>query len=62
MGVEQCDCTKCWWVGWIGAEIHVIPVNDVLEHDENDGCGCLPVTTWEEKGFMITHNAWDGRE
>lgn len=46
---------------------HVFPVNDLLEHDtDSEDCACLPVTEPVERddgsmGWLIVHNAWDGR-
>lgn len=48
--------------------VHVLPVNDLIEHEDvGDGCACLPHTTPVERedgsyGWVITHNAWDGRK
>lgn len=36
---------------------HVIPINDIREHDPND-CPCGA----EDDGFCIVHNSFDGRE
>lgn len=42
---------------------HIIPINDLIEHEHNDGCVCGPVTTWRPDGWkMITHDSLDGRE
>lgn len=45
-------------------DVHVFPIDDLLEHEGDDTCTCLP---WIEIGkttfkYMIVHNAWDGRE
>jgi hypothetical protein len=47
---------------------HVYPVDDLLAHDlDGDDCACLPVTEPVERddgsmGWLVIHNAWDGRE
>lgn len=47
--------------------IHIMPIDDLLEHEYED-CSCLPVTKPVEEddegsiGWMVVHNAWDGRE
>lgn len=48
--------------------VHVYPVGDTYEHDtDGDDCWCKPETTPVERddgslGYVITHNAHDGRE
>lgn len=47
--------------------VHVVPVDDILEHDSNDSCPCLPqleVVTADENpvGWIYVHAAWDGRK
>jgi hypothetical protein len=38
-------------------------MNDVVAHDDNEDCACLPaVEETDHHLWMITHNAWDGRE
>ncbi len=38
--------------------LHVIPINDVIDHIESKGCPCRPRTN--EDNVMV-HNAVDGR-
>lgn len=49
--------------------MHVEPNNDLLVHERSEECACLPqveamvdnngdLTPW----WMVSHNAWDGRE
>lgn len=58
-----------------GNVIHVVPVGDLVEHDTSaesgDECICNPtieavlatdVDGDSENGWLIVHNAWDGRE
>jgi hypothetical protein len=47
-----------------GESVHVIPIDDLREHNENnDGsCWCNPRIEQEENGRVIIHNPLDGRE
>lgn len=40
--------------------IHVLPINDLYEHEEAEWCPCKPKI--EENGMLIIHNAFDNRE
>lgn len=41
--------------------VHVLPINDKLEHKEiGEDCWCDPRI--EEKGMVVVHNSADGRE
>lgn len=48
--------------------IHVLPVNDLIEHeDEGEDCPCGPrvEAVFREdgsNGWIVVHNALDGRE
>ena len=44
--------------------VHVIPVNDLREHEENEdgSCWCNPRIEQEENGLVIIHNSLDGKE
>lgn len=43
--------------------IHVIPINDLEEHEENGPrCKCNPKLTEEVFATVIVHNSFDGRE
>ena len=47
--------------------IHVMPVGDLREHEESDGCPCGPDVRWgDEDGpfdeCVVIHRSWDGRE
>lgn len=51
----------------MGSVVHVEPVNDLIAHEDSDGCPCLPVVEpvpCEDgsMGWLIVHNSWDGRE
>lgn len=48
-------------------ELHIIPVNDLIDHAETDDCVCGPKTYPGEGpdgaiGWLIAHNSLDGRE
>ena len=38
--------------------IHVLPINDLKEHDKNKNCWCRP----NVDGDVVVHNSMDGRE
>lgn len=40
---------------------HVLPVNDLRDHDKSASCWCKPVAL-EDEPRVIVHNAMDGRE
>jgi hypothetical protein len=40
--------------------IHILPINDMRPHIESRYCLCNPKI--EENGFLIIHNAYDGRD
>lgn len=58
--MEQID--NLWFRGQIGSEVHIIPPADLIDHDPNDACACQPHIVPEDDGFLVVHNAWDGRE
>lgn len=45
---------------------HVLPVNDLIEHERNDECVCGPRVEPVERngvpGELIVHHSLDGRE
>jgi hypothetical protein len=48
-------------------ELHVVPVNDLIEHDTLGDCPCGPETRPVERddgsfGWLVTHHSLDGRE
>lgn len=60
-----------WWVGTMpNGEIHVIPLNDLVDHTENyTHCVCGPTEepvlrpeTDTVAGFSHVHHSLDGRE
>jgi len=50
-----------------GRHVHVLPLNDVIDHDENDDCVCGPTSEVVFRddgsvGWLFTHHSLDGRE
>lgn len=41
---------------------HVIPLNDLQEHEESEACWCRPDVDYVGVGTVVTHNAKDDRE
>ena len=46
---------------------HIIPVNDIVEHQESKQCPCVPrvelgYNEYGEEVEIVVHNAWDQRE
>ena len=42
---------------------HVLPINDIEEHEESSTCKCEPRAEKQENGnIIIIHNSFDGRE
>jgi hypothetical protein len=44
------------------AGLHVIPVNDLREHEANGSCWCKPTLDDEGSEPIWIHNSLDGRE
>ena len=42
--------------------IHVIPLNDNLEHIFSVDCKCGPTLIESDNGLILTHHSFDGRE
>jgi hypothetical protein len=40
--------------------VHVVPTNDLVEHDSTLDCPCGP--DWEVETGLVTHHSLDGRE
>ena len=47
------DKIPCW---------HIIPINDLHPHSEDDKCECKPKVEVVDGGVLVIHNAYDGRE
>jgi hypothetical protein len=48
-------------------DLHVLPVDDLVDHEDTDTCPCGPTTIAVERddgsiGWVISHHALDGRE
>ena len=43
------------------SDIHVIPLNDLREHEASNECWCNPQDSVSEPGIWV-HSALDGRE
>ncbi|WP_354643871.1 hypothetical protein [Kitasatospora camelliae] len=58
--------------GWLAAmaddgTAHVVPLDDVIEHDLDEDCPCGPAVRPEQRGdgsqgWVATHHSLDGRE
>jgi len=45
------------------APIHVVPIDDLREHDEmGTTCWCAPRVYEEDGNTLVVHNSMDGRE
>ncbi len=47
--------------------LHVVPVNDLIDHDDYDDCPCGPAPKAVKRddgsvGWVVVHNSLDGRE
>lgn len=51
------------WVVWEGAEVHVAPDNDAVEHDlQSLYCVCGPEVDFTAQKPVVIHVSLDGRE
>lgn len=41
---------------------HILPVNDIKEHEEESTCHCCPSLIEESGEMILVHNAFDQRE
>ena len=44
-----------------GMDVHVVPIDDVAEHENSMNCWCGPVRD-DEVPAVVVHNSGDGRE
>ena len=53
-----------WKEGTFSSEngFHVLPINDLREHEENGNCWCIPRIEYEEFIPIYIHNSMDRRE
>ena len=43
-------------------KIHITPINDLKEHEEDVNCHCKPKTEYINDTLLVIHNAYDKRE
>ncbi len=43
-------------------DVHVVPLNDTMQHELTGGCGCEPAETVKDGRLHLIHNGYDGRE
>lgn len=46
----------------VWTRIHVIPIDDLIEHEETEDCVCGPEVEFVPGGAVIGHHSLDGRE
>lgn len=46
----------------MAADIHIMPVRDMREHQEHRECWCHPQCLVEEDTVFVVHYCMDGRE
>ena len=47
----------------MSSDVHVIPLNDLREHDDSQWCWCMPKVEIQDDGrAVVIHNSADGRE
>jgi hypothetical protein len=46
------------------ADVHVLPINDLRDHEETRLCWCIPVLIGEDDipDMVVVHHSIDGRE
>jgi len=44
------------------SRVHVLPIDDLIEHEATEDCPCGPDTEFVSGGAVITHHSLDGRE
>ena len=42
--------------------VHVVPIDDLREHEQIEECWCSPVIEHHENGDVVIHNSMDRRE
>lgn len=42
--------------------IHVLPINDLVEHIDSEECICGPDIEYVGPGWLCSHHSLDGRE
>ncbi len=51
----------------MSTDVHVVPVNDLIDHEDADDCPCGPAMIPVERddgsiGWVVSHFSLDGRE
>jgi len=41
--------------------VHVIPLDDLVEHEQTTTCICQPRVEFDAGGMLVVHDAADGR-
>lgn len=54
--------TTGWILKPVGDENHVIPLGDLREHDDSQGCWCKPFNPPDATDDIWAHNSMDRRE
>lgn len=54
-------------IGWLvevtDTSTHILPLNDIVLHEQAPNCHCQPKTEMLPNGnLMLIHNSYDGRE
>lgn len=44
------------------SNLHVVPVDDLIEHETDEDCVCSPTPRFGEGGPVYVHHSLDGRE
>lgn len=44
------------------SDLHVLPIEDLREHEETRDCWCGPRLEQEGETMIVVHNSLDGRE
>src|SRR4051812_18502989 len=42
--------------------VHTMPVDDLIEHETDEGCVCGPEAEFVSGGILFSHHSLDGRE
>ena len=47
---------------FLNNEVHVLPVADIVTHEETTDCPCGPTIQERDDGRIVVHHSLDGRE
>ena len=42
--------------------VHILPIGDLKEHEENTTCDCCPQVIFDEYEIIVIHNSYYERE